>query len=82
MGTATDPLSPEFRGTAFSEYEIQGTNLFMGDWNETKVINTGVKNGGKTRYYSTGDLYPWVQAMPGKRIHTGGPYHNATVTLE
>ena len=54
----------------------------MGDWNETKVINTGVKNGGKTRYYSTGDLYPWVQAMPGKQIHTGGPYHNATVTLE
>ena len=54
----------------------------MGDWNETKVINTGVKNGGKTRYYSTGDLYPWVQAMPGKQIHTGGPYHNATVTPE
>jgi hypothetical protein len=33
--------------------------LFFGEWNETRKINTPVLSGGKERYYSTGDLYPW-----------------------
>lgn len=74
-----DPLSPEFKGTSYTEYQIQGTNLFMGDWNETKVINTPVENGGKLRTYSTGDLYPWVQTP--RRVMVG-PYHNISVSLE
>ena len=70
-----DPLSPEFKGAAYTEYQIQGTNLFMGDWNETKAINTPVRNGGKLRTYSTGDLYPWIQLRGSK-----GPYHKVCVS--
>lgn len=51
----------------------------MGAWNETRVINTPVKNGGKLRYYSTVDFYPWVQG--GKHIHVG-PYKNISMSLE
>ena len=75
----SDPNSPELKGALFTEYQIQGTNLFMGAWNETRVINTPRINGGKLRYYSTGDFYPWVQG--GRRVHAG-PYHNISMSLE
>jgi hypothetical protein len=55
----SDPHSPELKNALFSEYEIQGTSLFFGEWNETRKINTPMMNGGKKRYYSTGDYYPW-----------------------
>jgi hypothetical protein len=32
--------SPELKGALFSEYEIQGTSIFFGEWNETRKINT------------------------------------------
>jgi len=74
-----DEKSPELRGAHFSEYQVQGTDIFFGNWNETRVINTPIENGGILRYYSTGDIYPWVQ-LP-KRYMTG-PYHNISVTSE
>jgi hypothetical protein len=55
----SDKESPELDAAAFSEYEIQGTSLFFGEWNETRKVNTPVTTGGKERYYSTGDFYPW-----------------------
>ena len=91
--------SPELKGALFSEYEIQGTSIFFGEWNETRKINTPVRlhpaptadatqdsvltvllvadcqvmNGGKKRYYSTGDFYPWSN----KNRH--GPTHEQCV---
>ena len=32
--------SPELKGALFSEYEVQGTSIFFGEWNETRKINT------------------------------------------
>jgi hypothetical protein len=76
---ATDSDSPEFKGTQWTEYQIQGTNLFMGEWNYTRKINTPRRNGGKLRYYATGDLYPWIQK--GKHVKLG-PYNNISTSLE
>lgn len=38
-------------------WKVQGTTQWFGSWNYTRKINTPVTNGGKLRYYSTGDLY-------------------------
>ena len=35
-----DPLSPEYRNASFTEYQVEGTDLFYGEWNETRQINT------------------------------------------
>ena len=66
--------SPELKGALFSEYEVQGTSIFFGEWNETRYINTPVVNGGKKRYYSTGDIYPWIQQ------NKKGPTHQECTT--
>ena len=71
-----DPLSPEYNGTLFTEYQIQGTNLFMGAWPETRSINTPVMNGGKLRHYSTADFYPWIQTNKRSTM-----YNNASVKV-
>jgi len=65
----SDAESPELKGASFSEYEIQGTSLFFGEWNETRKINTPVTTGGKQRYYSSGDYYPWWN------VNRKGPTH-------
>jgi hypothetical protein len=74
-----DADSPELKGAQFTEYQVQGTSTWFGVWNETRGINTPVMNGGKLRYYSTGDFYPWIQ---GRKIVKTGPYKNISVSME
>ena len=45
---------PAMKYAAYSEYEVQGTNAYFGDWNITRDINT---IGRGIMHFSTADFY-------------------------
>ena len=43
----------------YSEYQVQGSSVYFGNWTVTREINTPYTQAdGSTQYYSTADFYP------------------------
>ena len=55
---ATPPIKA-LDGCHYSEYQVQGSNPYFGNWTFTREINTPYTQAdGTTQYYSTADFYP------------------------
>ena len=54
-----EPGFKSLQGAHYSEYQVQGTTPYFGNWSVTRQINTPFKLPDGTRqYYSTEDFYP------------------------
>ena len=55
---ATPPIKA-LEGCHYSEYQVQGSNVYFGNWTYTREINTPyTQPDGSTQFYSTADFYP------------------------
>jgi hypothetical protein len=66
---------PAMRQAKYSEYQVQGTNAYFGNWSETRLINTIGRDGMR---YSTADFY-----VPEPRLWYSGVcrHHYCFVTV-
>eukprot|EP01046_Picozoa_sp_COSAG06_P070725 COSAG06_NODE_19908_length_818_cov_0.929068_1_plen_136_part_10 len=47
------------QGAHYSEYQVQGSSAYFGNWTYTREINTPFTQAdGSVQYYSTADFYP------------------------
>lgn len=54
-----EPAFASLKDAHYSEYQVQGSTLYFGNWSITRQINTPwVQANGTTVYYSTEDMYP------------------------
>ena len=68
-----EPGFKSLQGAHYSEYQVQGTTSYFGNWTVTRQINTPWKlPDGTTQYYSTEDFYPEV---PKWWLSGAGPWH-------
>ncbi len=62
--------------TRFTQYQIQGTNPWFGNWSITREIQSMLK---KNQYYSCADFYPFSQydqtSTPKVVFKSSGPWH-------